>query len=254
MGLEGAIRTPQDAADCERFEAELLTAQQSGATVLRTAMLGGRRYEVFRRAEEFREFEQRSQKSLQLAAPLAAKHRMHLAVENHKDYRADALAELLRNLSSEYIGACIDTGNNIALLEDPLETAKTLAPWAMACHLKDMGVQEYADGFLLSEVPLGSGLLDLKQIVGLLRARRPDIRLHLEMITRDPLRIPCLTPDYWATFADLPARELAEALAFVRRHAKAELPRISSLPDAEQVAAEDRNIAASFAYAREQLA
>ena len=58
-----------------------------------------------------------------------------------------------------------------------------------------------------------SGFLDLKQIVATLRAARPEIRLHLEMITRDPLRIPCLTQDYWSTFADLPARELARCLS-----------------------------------------
>jgi hypothetical protein len=124
----------------------------------------------------------------------------------------------------------------------------------MACHLKDMGVQEYAEGFLLSEVPLGRGFLDLKQIVAALRAANPQIRLHLEMITRDPLRIPCLIQDYWATLGELPARELAAALSRVRRHAStADLPRISGLPETEQLAAEDRNIAESLRYASEHL-
>ena len=38
------------------------------------------------------------------------------------------------------------------------------------------------------------------------------------MITRDPLSVPCITDRYWATFADLPARELARTLALVRAH------------------------------------
>jgi sugar phosphate isomerase/epimerase len=254
MGLEGSIRAPQDEADCSRFEAEVRTAKDAGATVLRTVMLGGRRYEVFNRIEDYREFEQRSRKSLDLAGPILEQHRMRLAVENHKDYRAADLADLLRQLKSQFIGVCVDTGNNIALLEDPLETAKTLAPWALSCHLKDMGVREYAEGFLLSEVPLGEGFLDLKQIIDVLRSAHPELRLHLEMMTRDPLRIPCLMPYYWATFPNLPARELAEALSRVRRHAhSADLPRISVLSEADQLAIEDRNVATCLNYARAAL-
>ena len=115
-------------------------------------------------------------------------------------------AELMRRLGSEHIGVCVDTGNNIALLDDPLETVTTLAPWAFSCHLKDMGVAECPDGFLLSEVPLGEGLLDLGRIVKVLREGRPKLRFNLEMITRDPLLIPCLQDGYWATFGGVPVR------------------------------------------------
>ncbi len=255
MSVEGAIRTPLKEADVARFEAEVLTAQQAGARVLRTVMLGGRRYEVFERLEEYREFERGARKSLELARPILERHRVRLAIENHKDYRAGDLADLLRSLGSEYIGCCVDTGNNIALLEDPLEVVKTLAPWAFACHLKDMGVREYPEGFLLAEVPLGTGFLDLKQIVSVLRTAHPELRLHLEMMTRDPLRIPCLTPRYWATFDHVPAQQLASALTMVRRHAgEKDLPKISALPPAEQLAIEDRNVRECLAYAQTSLA
>jgi len=70
-------------------------------------------------------------------------------------------------------------------------------------------VAEYPDGFLLAEVPLGEGFVDLPRIARMLRRARPDIHLNLEMITRDPLRIPCLTDYYWATLEKVPARELA---------------------------------------------
>ena len=35
--------------------------------------------------------------------------------------------DLLRRLGSPQVGSCVDTGNNLALLEDPLETVRTLA-------------------------------------------------------------------------------------------------------------------------------
>ena len=70
-----------------------------------------------------------------------------------------------------------------------------------------MGVEEYRDGFLLSEVPLGAGVLDLApRRQGSLRTARPEIRLNLEMITRDPLKVPCLSDGYWTTFPDLPGK------------------------------------------------
>jgi sugar phosphate isomerase/epimerase len=252
--LEGSVRPPRDKADAERFEAEVRTAKEAGAAVLRTVMQGGRRYETFKKAEEYRAFKDRAAKSLQLAEPIVARHKVKLAVENHKDYRTDELAELMRRLRSESVGVCIDTGNNLALLEDPLETVKTLAPWALTCHLKDMAVEECADGFLLAEVPLGEGLLDLKRTVALLRQARPEIRFGLEMITRDPLRVPCLTEAYWATLGDVPGRDLARMLALVRRHAKkARLERVSALDEQAQLSREDANVRRSLAYARENL-
>ncbi len=50
------------------------------------------------------------------------------------------------------------------------------------------------------------------------------------MITRDPLKVPCLTEGYWVTFPDLPGRHLAHILSLVRDHPPSHpLPRISPL-------------------------
>src|SRR5262249_27460546 len=114
MYLEGSVRPPRDKTDAERFGAELATASAAGVTVVRTVMLGGRRYETFRRAEEYRAFKDRALRSLEIAEPIVARLKVRLAVENHKDYRTQELAELMRHLGSEYIGVCVDTGNNLA--------------------------------------------------------------------------------------------------------------------------------------------
>jgi sugar phosphate isomerase/epimerase len=253
MFLEGSTRTPRDKADVERFESEVRTARAAGATVMRTVMLSGRRYETFRAAREYQDFKKRSLASLELAEPVLARHRMRLAVENHKDYRMAEQVELMSLVSSEHVGICVDTGNNIALLEDALQVVKLLAPWAMSCHLKDMAVEEYPDGFLLSEVPLGEGALDLKQIVETLRKTRPEVRFNLEMLTRDPLQIPCLTEPYWATFPEVPGIDLARTLAWVRKHAGKKLPRIGELDQARQLEAEESHVRRSIDHARKEL-
>lgn len=254
MFVEGSLRLPADKNDVGRFETEVQFAKKCGARVLRTVMLSGRRYETFATAEDFRGFRNHAIARLRLAEPVVARHEMRLAVENHKDFRAEGLAELMRKIDSEHVGVCVDTGNNLALLDDPYRVIEILAPFANAVHLKDMAVQEYERGFLLSEVPLGQGLLDLPRMIATLRKTRPDVQFSLEMITRDPLEIPCLTDRYWATFETLPGRSLARTLALVRANRSLEpLPRTSGLTDQQRLRAEDDNVRRSLAYAAEEL-
>ena len=254
MYFEAQTSLPKQDSLVPQFENEVRLAREAGALVLRTALLGGRRYENFDSAEAFQDFRKQSWQSLTLAEPILKRHRLRLAVENHKDWLAAELVELLHKLGSEFIGACVDIGNNLALLEEPMTVVETLAPFAFSTHIKDMAVQEYADGFLLSEVPLGEGFLDLPRMIATLLKANPGIQFNLEMITRDPLKIPCLTDKYWTTMRDAPARRLAAALALVRRNRSARpLPQTSGLKFEEQLASEDRNVRTSFAYARAHL-
>jgi sugar phosphate isomerase/epimerase len=253
MFVQGQARLPKGEADAGRFEAELQAARDAGATVVRVAS-GDRRYEAYRDLRAFQEFAARAWDSLRIAAPLAARCGVRLAVENHKDFRVSELLDMLRRLSSEHVGVCVDTNNSIALLEDPMEVVEALAPWAHAAHLKDVALAPYGDGFLLADVPLGDGVLDIPAMVRVLRRARPDLRFVIEMITRDPLKVPCLTDGYWATLPDLPARDLARTLGLVQASAgKKSLPRASHLSRSEQGALEDENIKRCLAYAREHL-
>ena len=254
MDLEGIVSLPREQGDVDRFGAEILTARRAGATIVRTAMLTGRRYETFDSLAAFRRAADRAAFSLALAAPVVARHGVRLAVENHKDFRADELVAMLKKLGSDHVGTCVDTGNSMALLEDPIETVETLAPLAITTHFKDMGVEEYDLGFRLAEVPLGAGVLDLPRIVRILRASRPEIPFNLEMITRDPLDIPCLADRYWATFPDIPGRQLARALSSVRAHPPGQpLPRVARLGPEERLRAEDENLRRCLAYAQDHL-
>lgn len=252
--FEGMTSLPRDRDAIARFEQELLTAKGCGVTILRCACLSGRRYETFNTREAFREFADKAWQSLTLAEPLAAKHGIKLAVENHKDFRVEEMVAMLKKLSSAHVGVTVDTGNSISLLEEPHAVVEAYAPYAFSTHLKDMGVAEYPDGFLLSEVPLGEGFLDMPRIVETLRKANPAIRINLEMMTRDPLKVPCLTDKYWATFDSLPGKYLAETLARVRHNLpKQPLQQPTKLPADGQQALEDENIAKCIAYARDKL-
>ncbi len=243
--------------------ARLLTRQPRFAEPLRIlkraepdTLHGTWRQRIFKsiqEAEQFREADRRARQSVELAAKVAKRHRVRLAIENHKDHRVAERLALLKHISSPWVGACVDLGNDVALLEDPMESVRAYAPWAMSVHLKDVAVAEYAEGFLLADVPLGRGILDLQQMVNVLRQAKPELRFVLEMITRDPLRVPCLTEKYWATLSEVPGERLARTLRLVRQHARQDLPKVTALSADEQLALEHRNVVESLAFARENL-
>lgn len=251
VAVEGIVSPPQDEpADRERFVAELDTAAAAGAAVVRVVMLGGRRYEVFTRPDEYPAFARRAAERLRVMEPLAATRKLVLAVENHKDFRSDELLDLLRRLGSPWVGVCLDTGNNLALLEDPLTVVAALAPLARTVHLKDLAVEPADDGFRMAEVPLGQGVLDLKGMVAAIRSASPSARFQLEMITRDPLSVACLGEKYWATLGHVSGRDLARTLRLVRRERRPRpLVRVSALGPEEQLELEDRHVRESFAFA-----
>jgi len=96
MFVEGSISPPKTADDVNRFDGDVRIAQTAGAELARTAILPGRRYEQFKSLAEFREYEQSGLQSLQLAAPVLARHKFRLAVENHKDQRVSEKLETLK--------------------------------------------------------------------------------------------------------------------------------------------------------------
>lgn len=253
VGLEGQIGLPKRKEDLPRFEIELLRGQEAGATIFRAVCLHGRRYETFRSKSQWDAFLQQSLLSLQIAEPILRKTRCKLAIENHKDWRSDEHLDLLQKLESEWIGVNFDFGNNWSLLEDPHEAAERLAPYIFTTHFKDMQMSEYEDGFLLSEVPIGSGNLDLASMIATCRKHNPNVWFNLEMITRDPLKVPVLKDQYWITFSNLPATELAKTLRHTKETSAASLPKMQHRDQRGKIDYEEENVRKSFAFSRGEL-
>ena len=252
MYLEVIADLPSD--DPSGFERTVRAAKEAGALCLRAACLSGRRYEAFSTLDEWKRFVIESKGRIARTLPILEKYRMPLGLENHKDWTAEEMVALLKEYNSEYLGACIDAGNNIALLDDPMDLVERLSRYAVTTHIKDMATEEYAEGFLLSEVPLGQGMLDLKRICQTIARARPKAKFTLEMITRNPLKIPCLSERYWATFPDRSGECLARTLSLVRAHKiERPLPRPDALDPAVRLRLEEDNVRQCLAYARGQL-
>lgn len=254
MYVEVQTFLPREGEDPSVFEHAVKVAREAGASSLRVVCLLGRRYEMFDSREAWLQAVEGFHRQIRTALPIVEKHRMRLGIENHKDWRVDQQVELLRQYSSEYLGVSLDTGNNLSLLDDPEETVEKLAPWTFNVHFKDIALEEHTTGFYMSEVPLGEGILDLKRMVTAIRTARPDVHFSLEMITRDPLNVPCLTDRYWATFDDVNGSALARTLTRIRtQRPKKPLPSIRGMTNEQRFAYEVELVTRSIDYAVAEL-
>jgi sugar phosphate isomerase/epimerase len=252
--VEAILRLPANDSDLDLFEAELGVARDAGASLARVVMIPGRRYEQFGTYAEFKEAERRGLEILQRAEPIAAKHRFRLAVENHKDQLVAEKLETLRQIDSEYVGLCVDVGNNFPLLEDPVASVRAFAPWAMTVHLKDQAVRPSPDGFLMADVALGDGCLDLPAIVDSLRAAKPGIHFNYETITRNALSVPVLTRQFYATLPDTPASNLARMLEILKSRSHSDpFVEVSRLNVDAQLELELAWLQSSLTYACDRL-
>ena len=74
-----------------------------------------------------------------------------------------------------------------------------------------------ADERLTGAVPITAGDFwrDLPRIAAILKRAKPDIRMMLELITRDPLKVPCLTDKFWATMPQVSGKTELWALNLI---------------------------------------
>jgi len=200
-GHPGGLRSgqaPEQVADLQRHTA---IAAEVGAAVMRICC-GGRRT----RPADWAMHKAGLLPLLRDATAHAKDHGVTLAIENHIDFLADELLELVETVNSPWLGVCLDTANNLRMLEDPAVAIEKLAPLTRTTHIKDITAQggnprEFA---FWPSVPLGRGLIDLPRAFGDLRKHGYTGLLALE--------IDYLHPGY----ADGDAA-IAESIDYMRR-------------------------------------
>jgi len=241
--------------DLPAFEQALKNYKALGADCVRVVCFVGRRYETFASLQAYKDWHVSALASLDACLPVAERVGIALAMENHKDRAVDEEVEILQKYSSQHLGANVDFGNNVAMCDDPMDVITKLAPYAKATHLKNMAVQNYTDGFLLSEVLPEDGFMDIAAMWQVLKKANPAIKPVHEMITRDALKVPVLSYKYWTTWPDRGGKYLADTIRLVNANqSKKPLPVISTLSPEAQAQAEDSNNSRYFDWAKTALA
>jgi len=141
-----------------------------------------------------------------------------IAVENHAgDMQAWELVTLIEAAGKDYVGANVDSGNATWTMEDPLESLRTLAPYALCTSLRDSMVWEYEQGAKVQWTAMGEGCVDLKAYFAEFAALCPTVPVHIETISGFAREIPYLTPDFWKVWSGARARDFARFLALAKR-------------------------------------
>jgi len=151
-----------------------------------TARFGGRSVRTFcgsekSTQEDIRQFQELAVPALRHAAGVADAYRIDIAVENHGDFSSAELKSLLDLVGHPRVGACLDTANSLLRGEDPLECARTLAPYTRAVHLKDWTVSRDASGTpKWTEAVPGQGQVPVRQILEIVVAQKRDLNIAIE--------------------------------------------------------------------------
>jgi sugar phosphate isomerase/epimerase len=142
---------------------------------------------------------------------------LKIAIEVHKDLQAWELRQLIEAAGRDYVGVYMDTGNPVFVLEHPLTTLETLAPYILTFHLRDSVLYEHKRGVAVQWVPLGEGVVDFREIIARARELCPNVYYYIKPITgRPPQVIPYLDPSFWKLYPSARAAELARFLALAR--------------------------------------
>ena len=157
-------------------------------------------------------------------AQYAEKVGVYLAIENHQDGMLDQIrsqdvsghevAELLDRVNSPYVGCCIDAGNGLAFLEDPVAITELLAPRTITMHVKDFRLKRTFRGAAIAGCLLGKGAVDVRKTIELVVQKGPrgkNICLQIEAPV-ERLEIPFLEPAYWTAYEPEVAMRLPQYL------------------------------------------
>ncbi len=157
---------------------QLEIAHKLDATLMRTFMGFDRYYKGVNVEKEVNN----AIKVLEELKPKAIEYGIKIAIENHCDATTDEIISIMKRVASDEIGMCVDLGNFMIHQENPTESVRKLAPYIINTHLKDYAMKMENWGFKSYGVPLGKGIIDLKEIM--------DILINESKLTSIMLEIP----------------------------------------------------------------
>jgi sugar phosphate isomerase/epimerase len=150
---------------------------------------------------------------LERVLPAAERCRVAVAVENHQDASSEDLLRLCRRFESRYFGVTLDTGNPLAVMEEPLEFAGRLAPYLRNAHLKDYRIHRAENGLRLVRCPLGAGVIDFPALYRLFAEQEWPITRSIELGALQARLIPILERSWWDEYPPRDTRDLLAPLA-----------------------------------------
>jgi sugar phosphate isomerase/epimerase len=156
---------------------------------------------------------------LKQLAPIAEEAGVRIGVENHQDATSADLVYLCQTVNSPNVGVTLDTGNPLAVAEDPVIFARTILPYLVHVHLKDYRMTPSPEGYRIFHCAIGAGVVDYPALFDLFRTK-DDLVCNIEMAALGERHIRLLTDEYWAGHTQRP---MADVLPVLRMRDQAEV-------------------------------
>jgi len=156
--------------------------------------------------------------ALESVRPMALDLGIRMAIENHAgDLHSRELKELVEKAGPDVVGVTLDTGNSTWTLEDPLETFRNLAPYAICSGIRDSMVWPSEKGVKVQWTAMGEGCVDLRTLFAEWKLHCPEVPVHLETISGFTKEFPYLEEDFWPPYSNIRSDDFARFLSLSRK-------------------------------------
>ncbi len=115
--------------------------------------------------------------ALEQCLPVARKHGVVLALENHGNLpgRAYEMQQIVRHFDSPFLQCTFDIANFLGgymkdEVDDPLRAAECLMPWIAHVHVKDVGPTPPGSRCKVEPSVIGQGMVPIRQVVASIAA------------------------------------------------------------------------------------
>jgi sugar phosphate isomerase/epimerase len=184
--------------------------------------------------------------------PLAEDLGVNIGIENHQDAGSEDLLWICEQVGGDSVGVTLDTGNPLAVGEEPLAFARRVAPVLKNAHLKDYRLFHTRSGYRLVRCALGAGVIDFPALFDLFAREAPAATCNIELGATKGRHIRLLEPEWWEHF---PPRDIREVLPVLSLVAARGLPEEEEWRTPhERDASESECVACELAELRESLA
>lgn len=125
-------------------------------------------------------------RNLRQVAEIVAEMGLVYLIENHGDFTGGELREIIEGAGSPYIGAMLDTGNQVEVFDDAYESARLLMPWTRAVHFKNYGFEITHFGGIFYGSSLNGGLLDMARMCDIVEdGAKGEVFINIEVACRE---------------------------------------------------------------------
>lgn len=177
---------------------------------------------------------------------------IRIGIENHAgDMQGRELKQLIEAAGTDFVGAVLDSGNPVWVLEDPHVTLEAVAPYVLTSHVRDSAVWRAPEGAVVAWTRMGEGSVDIEGYLKKYIELCPGRPISLEIIVTNGRKFPYFDPKFWDGYRNVPAWNFARFASLAEKgQARPDRPQADK---EQQIAREREDLEASMQWLKRFL-